>query len=176
MTRIHVTEPDYETYDSGDMPWQPRRDVGYFTLEKATYWNGNKEAFDGANLADVNTRDQHRGEGLYLTAQGRWVLSTWSNWAGETPTYVYVTAETARDWLIFNEYDSVAEEHFGDIEEERGPGRPEVGNIVNVRLGELKDPVDAYAEQRGWKRAETVRHLVKVGLLMVKEESAIQAS
>jgi hypothetical protein len=48
--------------------------------------------------------------------------------------------------------------------ERRRPGRPEVGNRVTVRLGELKNDVDAYAAERGLTRAEAVRVLTSAGL------------
>lgn len=43
----------------------------------------------------------------------------------------------------------------------RGPGRPGVGQPINVRLGtELLARVDAIAAERGSSRAETIRALV----------------
>ena len=166
MTRIYVTQPDYEHphYDPAYPDHSPRCTAGYFTEESATYWHGAKDVFDGANRADVNTRDQNRGQGLYRTAQGRWVLRTWSNWQGETDTYSYVSNDDARDWLIFNDYDDDAQRYFGEIDEERGPGRPEVGNAVHVRLGDLLPAVDAFASQHQCSRADAVRTLVTAGL------------
>ena len=118
--RIYVTESadDSEYYDLNS---NPQRRVGWFSVGSAEYWHGDKEVFDGANLADVNTRDQHRGQGLYRTKGGRWVLSTWSSWQGETSTYNYTSPEDAREWLIFNGYDDAVRKYFGEIPEEQGP-------------------------------------------------------
>jgi hypothetical protein len=44
------------------------------------------------------------------------------------------------------------------------PGRPEVGGIVQVRLGDILDQVDAWREPHGLSRAEAVRRLVADGL------------
>ena len=41
-----------------------------------------------------------------------------------------------------------------------GPGRPEVGGAVHVRLGSLLPAVDKWAELEGVSRAEAVRQLV----------------
>ncbi|NGO42884.1 hypothetical protein G6048_12135 [Streptomyces sp. YC419] len=47
---------------------------------------------------------------------------------------------------------------------ERGPGRPQIGGRVQVRLGELLDDVDRFAAENGYSRAEAVRALVAIGL------------
>ena len=168
MTRIYVTEIDtdhelHEYFTDPNDPRQPQRRAGFFTQESATYWHGDKR-WDGENRADINTKDSGRGEGIYRTAQGRWVLRSWSNWQGEDDTHAYITETDARDWLIFNGYDEDADKHFGPIEDERGPGRPEIGAPVQVRLGDLLPMVDAWAAERGVKRAEAVRQLVSAGL------------
>jgi hypothetical protein len=112
MSRIYVTETDDYGQD---------RSCGYFSPESATYWHGNKDVFDGANLADVNTRNQNTGQGLYRTAGGRWVLLYWSNWQGAVDQYAYTSPEDAREWLVFNEYDDDVRRIFGAIPEEQGP-------------------------------------------------------
>jgi predicted ATPase len=121
--RIYVTEDatDSEYYDPSGVYGNPQRRAGWFLASSAEYWHGDKEVFDGANLADVNTRQQHRGQGLYRTKGGRWVLSTWSSWQGETSTYNYTSPEDAREWLIFNSYDDAVRKYFGEIPDEQGP-------------------------------------------------------
>ncbi|KAB2350378.1 hypothetical protein F8566_09140 [Actinomadura rudentiformis] len=47
---------------------------------------------------------------------------------------------------------------------EKGPGRPEIGGRVQVRLGELLPQVDQYADRHGLSRAEAVRMLISAGL------------
>lgn len=160
MTRIYVTETDSDPRDDVSQ----RRRAGFFTAESADYCEGDRAVFDGSNLADVNTRDQNRGQGLYRTAQGRWVLRTWSNWQGETDTYNYTTDDDARDWLIFNDYEAEAKQYFGAVEDERGPGRPEVGGAALIRLGDLLSEVDAWASHEGISRSEAVRRLCASGL------------
>lgn len=168
MTRIYVTETDTDSdsYDPyGNDRYQPRRRAGFFNPESATYWHGDKQVFDGANLADVNTRDQNRGQGMFRTAQGRWVLTTWSNWQGETDTYSYATDNDARDWLLFNDYEDAVREHFGEPEDERGPGRPEIGGTAQLRLGTaLLERVDKYAAAQGMSRAAAARTLITAAL------------
>jgi len=169
MSRIYVTEidassDDYETSTYARDSEQPRCRAGYFSESAATYWHGDKAVYDGANLADVNTRDQNRGQGLYRTAQGRWVLRQWSNWQGATDVLTYLDEGGARDWLIFNDEDDAAEKYFGAVESERGPGRPELGHPVHVRLGDLLARVDAYAVEQGRSRADALRELIGKGL------------
>lgn len=43
-------------------------------------------------------------------------------------------------------------------------GRPKIGNIVSVAMGDTLPRVDAYAEQQGIKRAEAIRKLVTIAL------------
>ena len=46
----------------------------------------------------------------------------------------------------------------------RKVGRKEIGGRVNVRLGDLKAAVDAYANERDVSRSEAVRLLTAAGL------------
>lgn len=43
-------------------------------------------------------------------------------------------------------------------------GRPEIGDPINVRLGDLLPQVDKLAAAYGWSRAVTIRHLIAMGL------------
>lgn len=161
MARIYVTE-QYTEADTYAPDWDGPQRAGFFTRESAKVWEG-KTNWDGNNNADVNV-GANRGQDLYRTAQGRWVLSTWSRWQGKDTTYMYVDETTARDWLLFNDHDKAAEEYFGEIEEERGPGRPEIGGRVNVRLGDLAQQVEQWAKEHGVKQAEAIRLLIAQGL------------
>lgn len=157
--RIYVTDPDAHVGN-----------VGFFTRESAQVWDGDTR-WDGSNNIDINV-GANRSQKLYRTAQGRWVLGTWSQWANEDDLYVYTDDTGARDWLLFNDHDDAAEKYFGDIEEERGPGRPEVGSAVHVRLGDLVAQVDAWAKEHGVKsRADAIRQLVTTGLQHVGSEA-----
>lgn len=167
MTRIYVTEIDtadvnYDPYEPDR--YQPRCRAGYFTEERAEYWHGAKAVFVGS-LADVNTRDQNRGQGLYRTAQGRWVLRTWSNWQGEADTHTYLTDDEARDWLVFNDREEIAEQYFGAIAEERGPGRPEEGTRIDVRIpDDVLAEIAGHAEANGRNRSAEIRALIDEAL------------
>ena len=151
MSRINVyTEGD--EYDSGTL-------AGHFDSTKASHWDDS----------DYNGNGSHgtgRGEGIYRTAQGRWVKDIWSRWQGE-PRHActFIDAEDAREWLLRNHEDEAVTKYFGPIEEERGPGRPEIGAAVHVRLGDdLLAQLDACASDRGQSRAEAVRFLLAEAL------------
>lgn len=118
---------------------------------------------------DHNNNGSHgtgRGEEVILTAGGKWVMNHWTAWQGESSTRVYMTADEAREWLLRNGEDAAVEEHLGEIpaEEDRRPGRPAIGNEVQVRLGDMLEEIDAWAEARGIKRAEAIRRLVSAAL------------
>lgn len=157
MTRIYVTEPNTDDAE------QPPQAAGYFASEKAEVWTSKTE-WDGQNRVDVNTRDYTCSQFLYRTAQGRWVLNVVSKWVGTPETYTYISDTEARDWLLFNDHDTDLYKYFGEAEEERGPGRPEIGGRVNVRLGDLVQQVDAWATAHGVKQAEAIRQLIARGL------------
>ncbi|HMJ95443.1 MAG TPA: hypothetical protein VK486_06300 [Thermoleophilaceae bacterium] len=163
--RIYVYRSNTETGTAADLR------VGYFDSERAQYWNGNKE-WDGRNQIDVNTREADRGQGIYLTAGRRWVLRAWTNWDCEMTGHAFVTPEEASAWLLFNGHDDAVTEHFGEPEEEVGPGRPPVGGLVKVRLGEeLLPRVEAWAgAHAGGNVAAAVRALIRRALAL---ESAL---
>jgi hypothetical protein len=154
MQRVSVTE----TTGDGKV-----RLTGWFDYDKAeafaeaTYW-------DGSRHASVNT--SHWAEGnqtLLRTSQGRWILA-WKR-AGQQDTFCYLSDETAQEWLIRNHRDDDVERFFGRLEDERGPGRPEIGEAINVRLGDRRlADVDAFARKRGLTRAAALRDLVDAGL------------
>lgn len=107
------------------------------------------------------------GEYLYRTAGGRWVRYVNArNYYNGPESYEFLTDEQARTWLISSEdNDEVIEKYFGPLEDERGPGRPEVGKPINWRPGDdLLARVDKRAKERGQSRADTLRELVEAGL------------
>jgi hypothetical protein len=134
--------------------------AGWFDPAKAEQWsdadyNGNGSGGTG------------RGQALFRTSGGMWVLCNWSRWQGESDTFTYVTETQARDWLLRNHEDEAVTKHFGEIteEEDRRPGRPAIGDPVNVRFdGDLLARIDAHAAENGQSRAEAVRVLVTLGL------------
>jgi hypothetical protein len=127
-------------------------------FKEATWW-------DGSNHISVATGSQWDHQVLYRTKGGRWVLHSWSQWQGRPETYRFITDAEAQTWLLKNENDEAAERFFGEIEDERGPGRPEIGPVIQVRLPEeLLERVDALAGQTGASRAETIRQLLERAL------------
>jgi hypothetical protein len=154
MSRVNIyAHPGEYGYDS------EAKLAGWFDIAKAEHWtdrdcNGNGSGGTG------------RGQAVYRTSGGKWVLCNWSAWQGEDNRYEYIEAEDARDWLLRNDFDSAVTKYFGELaeEEDRRPGRPPVGEPVNVRLGDQQAAVDAYAAQNGQSRAEAVRELVSKAL------------
>lgn len=53
-----------------------------------------------------------------------------------------------------------------ELENGRLPGRPAIGGAVHVRLGDVLARVDEWAERNEVTRAEAVRRLVELGLLV----------
>jgi len=159
MARINVTETIEDPYGPAET-----HVVGWFDLNKATAYEADTE-WDGSNNISKATGSQWNHEVLYRTAQGRWVLNCWSQWQGSIPTYEFITDERAREWLIAQSNDDAVEKHFGEIEEERGPGRPEVGGAVHLRLGDLLPKLDARAAEMGVGRAEAARRLLAQALV-----------
>jgi hypothetical protein len=148
MARVNVYDED------GKLGWFDPDKAERFN--EATRWDGQN------NVSAVAPRYHH--EALYRTKGGRWVLNHWSQWQGSEETYRFVTDEQAKTWLLKCEHDDAVKRYFGEIEEERGPGRPAVGPMVNVRLGEdLTARVDA-ARLEGESRAAAIRRLLEDAL------------
>lgn len=153
MARINVYDQD--EYDGPQL-------IGWFnphtseSFEEDTYWDGNN------HISVTAGKDNH--EKLYRTKGGRWVKYWWSQWEGRQPTYEFLTDDDAKVWLLKNSRDEAVEKYFGELPEESGPGRPEVGGAVHVRLGELLSRVDAYAAEKGLNRAAAVRELIAASL------------
>jgi hypothetical protein len=162
MTRVNVYR-----YDSGNFGELGHID-GWFTPEECV-------ALVEANvLSDAEFERAHRKgpvrpliETLYRTPEGRWVLQTAprGSFEGKAPKrHEFLTDDQALEWLTRQGYESRIAEFFGELPNESGPGRPEIGGRVQVRLGSLLTEVDAYAKRRDITRAEAVRVLVAAGL------------
>jgi hypothetical protein len=138
--------------------------AGWFDHDVATVYREAAD-WDGSNHISRNTRSMGHHEVLYRTAQGRWVLAEVSDWQGELPWYRYVKDEAARRWLILNDHDEATEQWFGPVEEERGPGRPEIGPAFSLRFpADLLARTDERAKEEGISRAEYVRRAVEASL------------
>lgn len=159
MNRINIIERD-----SGE-----RRVIGWFDYDAAEKFAEDTD-WDGSNHVSVNTGSSWTHEMLLRTkTEGQWVLQRSSNYQDSLDSYEYVSGDQAREWLIRNHRDEDVARFFGELEEERGPGRPEVGGAVHVRLGELLGRVDAFAAESKVTRAEAIRELVLAGLSQVPQ-------
>jgi hypothetical protein len=162
MTRINVYEPG-DAYTG-----EPATIAGWFDLESADSWDEGTR-WDGSNHVSLATGGQWEHERLFRTAGGRWVLNHWSQWQGTRETYRFIDVDQARDWLIRSEYDSAVVEQItgGEIDVERGPGQPQIGEAVKATIATadlaLIDAAIARGEYRS--RSEAVRSLVAKALV-----------
>lgn len=145
--------------------FQTDNGLAWFNTDSATRY-GEDTDWDGHNQISVNTKTQWDHETLYRTAGGRWVLCWYSDLQGTMARYEFIDDEPARAWLIHNGKDEVAEQYFGEIEEERGPGHPVTvgGKPINIQFGGLLPRIEAYAARLGKARAEVIRELVDTAL------------
>ena len=173
MTKITVFR-----YDRDNQPVEP---VGWFTVESAEVLP-EADPMTAERFAAAARRGQPARfvrETLYHTEEGRWVLKVAAHvdgrgrWVDDEndaqpmdgmPRVRFVTDIEAMDWLNRNGYADRVSALLSDLPNESGPGRPEIGGLVQVRLGNLLPSVDAYAARHGWSRAEAVRRLVVAGL------------
>jgi hypothetical protein len=148
--------------------------LGWFDDEKLEEVIKEDTEWDGNNWRGKMSGLQCGHESLYRTSGGRWVRHYDARREYNGPEfYEFLTAEQAREWLLRAEEDKIVEKYFGKLEEEAGPGRPEIGGAVHVRLGEELARVDAWAKEHKVKRAEAVRRLVAVGLDAVASAAAV---
>ena len=146
MTRINV----YKHNDEWD--YEGTRSLeGWFDSAKADGWTDRD--YNGNGSDGIG-----RGQAVYRTAQGRWVLENWSIWQGEANRCEFIEPEQAREWLLRNDEDAAVAKYFGEVEEERGPGRPKIGGKALINIGDdLLTEVDAYASEHGQSRAQVAR-------------------
>lgn len=162
MERINITRL-VETDDGQLVP----KVVGWFDADAAEVFS-ERQVFDGHNWVGAIEGSQWAGQTLYHTAGGRWVICRWSRWEGHQPQYAYLAPDEAREWLVANEHDEAVARIFGAAPEpEHGPGRPQIGRVVDVRMpDEMIAALDAEADRRGVPRAELVREFVAQALGM----------
>lgn len=162
MTRVNVY-----SYTNGYA--EPGTFEGWFTPEECVALV-EANVLSDADYERARRKGVVRGviETLYRTPEGRWVLQTARRGAeqGRLPDlHVFLTSDEALEWLTRQGYEREVTEFFGELPSESGgPGRPEIGGRVQVRLGGLLTEVDAYAKRRDITRAEAVRVLVAAGL------------
>ena len=151
MSRIHVVKRDDD--DSGP------RVVGWFDSEDAQVFT---EATPPQTVSSwgfgSRTEVSRAAQKLLRTAEGRWVMGLEFGPPLGTE-YRFVAAAEASAWLSENGYGQAMLDLVDDMPE-RGPGRPEIGGRVEVRLGDLLNAVDEFARRERINRAEAVRRLV----------------
>lgn len=158
MHRINVYDYTDDGYLTSD------RLAGWFDADAATDY-AEQTRWDGNNHISVPTGSQWDHELLYRTKSGRWVLGRWSQRQGTAATCEFIDGDRAKDWLLANDWDDAAAEHFGPIEDEHGPGRPEIGPAINIRLpGPLLTAVDTWAQAHDLTRAAAIRTLLAAQL------------
>lgn len=135
---------------------------GWFDAEKATCYDEDKR-WNGNNMIGMASGGQCGYEDLYRTAGGRWVHHRdFRNEYNGSDVYRYITADEAKEWMVRA---GVSEEElaqaFPDVEEERGPGQPQIGTVRKITL-----PDDAWAalgelaDAEEVSRSELVRRAV----------------
>lgn len=145
MTRINVS-----------IPGAPR--PGWFDLSKAERFE-EATRWDGQNSVSVVAPKFHH-EALYRTKGGRWVLNRWSQWQGSEDVYRFISDEQAKTWLIRNERDEDVKRFFGELEPERGPGRPAIGDPLLIRLEPAQRAKLESLARPGEALAAVVRRLI----------------
>lgn len=152
MTKEKVIRENVFDRDGEFVGWFDRAKAERF--EEATHWDGN-------NHISHATGSQWDHEELYRTAGGRWVLHFWSQYQGHPCGYRFVGDDRAREWLLLNDHDEAVERFFGEIEDEVGPGRPEIGPPILVHLpAEMTEKLEALAQRCSTPRAEVIRRLL----------------
>ncbi len=79
-------------------------DGNWFDPDKATHWEEGTR-WDGNNYISLATNIQWNHEKLYRTANGAWVLHSWSNYQGRGESYVCIKESEAASWLIRSEHE-----------------------------------------------------------------------
>lgn len=128
--------------------------AGWFDLDAAERWS-DEDPFA--------PNSPHRGEAIIRTARGRWVLERWTHHVGEAPSYRYISADDAREWLARNHWDGAVERHFGVPEMDAGGAPVTVGGSRRLIQApdELWEAVDARAAELGISGSEVVRRALR---------------
>ena len=68
---------------------------GWFNLDTATYWEGERACYDGANRVNVHTRDQTRYQDLFRTSGGRWIINEVITYNGRFEHWTSISPDCA---------------------------------------------------------------------------------
>src|SRR5690606_21326685 len=133
--------------------------VGWFNMDQIRGRWSDRDPISGSGSGGTG-----RGEAVILTAGGRWVLQSWTDWAGEEYKHRWLSPDQAREWLVANDFGEVVAEHFGALPPEVNlGGRPvTVGGLRRVIQAptEWWARVDARAAEDGISAAEVIRRAV----------------
>lgn len=140
---------------------------GWFFINRAEQFN-ELQRWDGNNHRGIISGLQCGHECLYRTKGGRWVRHyDATNEFNGPEFYEFITDAAAREWLLRTERDEDVEQFFGEIEDERGPGRPEIGKAASYKLGEERIARIDAARLEGESRSATIRRLLDEALQAV---------
>jgi hypothetical protein len=118
------------------------RFVGWFDPDKAA-----ESYHDGAEAIYWQTG------GSKPSQNRRWVLESGGD-------YRFISDDEAAEWLTSHGMNRLA----NDDEEPRDKGgRPEIGNIITLRLGGWLPVVDELAARRHMSRSDCLRYLIQLG-------------
>jgi hypothetical protein len=111
------------------------------TTDKITYTDpgGNLCWFNPATAQRWTDRDHDgngsggtgRGQAVWRTDAGVWLLQHWTQWQGEKNRYEFILPGQARDWLLGNGYGVIVEEYLGPVEEEKTPEDQPAGELLD---------------------------------------------
>jgi len=136
-------DPDTSTLYEEDLRWVDFRDEDEL--------DDSEDADERGYYVSAATGADDSHESLYHTADGRWVLKSWTN-QKRTGTYQFISESAAATWIEINEPPKAPSPRRG---------RPEVGGAVHLRLSpELKAQLDQFASTNDLTRAEAVRQLL----------------
>lgn len=134
---ISTRTPFYR--DTGD-PYDGPQCLGYFNSATAQQWAGHRRGSTGQ--IDINTHDDTHSQTLVRTAGGRWLLYHNTQRANEENWHEEISADRAKEWLIFNDRSDVAAELLGPIPDEVGSAP------VSPATGDAKQMLDLEAHGR----------------------------
>lgn len=148
MNRINV----FEHPPAGD--FSEAKLVGHFDFDKAEEWSDRDHDNNGSGGTG-------RGQAVIRTAGGLWVLRRWTIWQDQTDGFEFISDDQAQEWLLRNNFDDAVTEYFGEIEEERGPGRSRIGDRLTVRFPpDVRAKIKAYAGEHNTSESGAVRDIV----------------
>ena len=158
MSRVHVIRRESDDH--------PPEVAGWFEPDNATMFEQKRPPRSrrfGAGRLSGDGGHHSCPQRLFKTSDARWVRAIeFGEESGLGVEHRFITSAEASLWLQENGHADAVDSV--DSAAERGPGRPEIGGLVQVRLGDILVSVDQFAAARDMKRADAIRELLRVGL------------